>query len=129
MAIDVLLVSKDPSFWNFELLKNRPPPLLKTTLLGNRGAWSRFPSLVVLNLRILVYGFVVREKNKSVFGGGKSEKTSYTHTHISFRGESFCPSSLSEERPSGNLCYSVPGKMLYTTIPYNYVAIDDKIKA
>jgi len=125
IAIYVLLVGKDPSFWNFELLKNRQPTLTKTTLLGNCGAWSRFPSLVVLNSRILMYGFVVREENKNVLWTGDIEKkTSYTHTHASFRRESFCPSSLPEERPVGNSCYSVPGKMLYTVL-YNDVTIVD----
>jgi len=128
MAIYVLLVGKDPSFWNFELLKNRQTyPITKTTLLGNRGAWSRFPSLVVLNSRILMYGFVVKKKikNKNVLWIRETEKTSFTHMHVSFLRESFCPSSLSRERPLGNSCYSVPGKMLYTIcyILYNDVAI------
>lgn len=119
MAIYVLLVGKDPSFWNFELLKNHQAyPITKTTLLGNRGAWSRFPSLV-LNSRILIYGFVVKKKkikNKNVLWIRETEKTSFTHMHVSFRRESFCPSSLSRERPLGNSCYSVPGKMLYTKL-------------
>lgn len=119
MAIYVLLVGKDPSFWNFELLKNRQAyPITKTTLLENRGAWSRFPSLVVLNSRILMYGFVVKKKikYKNVLWIREIEKTSFTHMHVSFLWESFCPSSLSRERPLENSCYSVPGKMLYTML-------------
>lgn len=75
--------------------------------------------------------FVVRGKKYKnlLFGGGEREESSYTRTHTSFRGESFCPSSLLEERPFGNLCYSVPRKLLYMTIPYNDVAIVDQIKA
>lgn len=81
MTIYVLLVGgKDLSFWDFELLKNRlSTPILETTLLGNRGAWSRIPSLVVaLNSRIFIHGFVVRVKNKNAREKEKRRgKTSY----------------------------------------------------
>lgn len=133
MAIYVLLVGKDPSFWNFELLKNRPPthserPFLATAARGHDFHPSSFETRGFLYS--IYTSLSLKEKiYKNPFGGGEGEKSSYTRTHTSFQGESFCPSSLPEERPSGNLCYFVPRKMLYMTIPYNDVAIVDQIKA
>lgn len=139
MAIYVLLVGKDPSFRNFELLKNRRRHHTSSypTRTENDPSWQPRRAVTIsippsccldedpLRRTTGSCRYERKIKIKTLFEemrGGK-KKTSYTHTHTSFRGESFCPSSLPEERPSGNSRYDCASSLqgCYTHYIYIYI--------